>query len=145
MLRRFLFSLLLGSVACKNDQQVTALHPEIVVTPTALDFEGVVVDYSEAQEIQIFNAGRKTLEIDKIRIDGDDADAFVVGMKPAEVEPDQVGLLSIEFWPETYVEYSATAVILSNDEESAEVSVTLAGEGVPAPTPDIFLSTTVID
>src|SRR5688572_23225601 len=108
MLRRALFPLLFGVAACKNDQTVQALHPEIVVTPTAIDFEGVVVDYSDSQEIQIFNAGRKTLEIDKIKIEGEDADAFVVGMKPATVEPDEVGILSIEFWPETYVEYAAS-------------------------------------
>jgi hypothetical protein len=138
-------ALLVALVACNSDSQVNPIYPEIVVTPDAIDFGDVVADYKASETIDVFNAGRTTLDINAVRLEGEDADAFVIGTAPTEVAVDESALIEIQFWPDTYVDYAATLVVESNDEQTPVIQVPLTGTGVPAPTPDISVSTTVVD
>jgi hypothetical protein len=114
-----------------------------VVTPAAVDFEGVVAKYTASEAVEVFNAGQAKLEISDVRIEGDEQ--FVLASAPTEVAVDESASIEVQFWPETYVDYSGTLVIESNDNESPVIQVPLTGTGVPAPTPDISLDTTVIE
>ena len=129
--------------ACQSDTQVNPLRPEIVVTPEEIAFGDVVADYTANATIDVFNAGRAPLKLSEVRIDGDEQ--FVIGTPPAEIAEDESASLDVQFWPETYVDYTGTLVIESNDEESPRIEVPLSGKGVPAPTPDISLDETVIE
>jgi hypothetical protein len=149
MERRFAFvrpaagAVLALCCACKSDSQVSRLYPEIVVTPEEIAFGEVVADYIANATINVFNAGRATLDLDAVRIEGDEQ--FVVATAPDEVEEDEAATIEVQFWPDTYVDYAATLVIESNDEQTPLIELPLTGKGVPAPTPDISLDTTVIE
>jgi hypothetical protein len=132
-------------VGCNSDSQVNPFYPEIVVTPDAVDFGVVVADYIAYGYVEVFNGGRATLQVDA-HIEGDDA--FVgehSGESSAEIAPDESIRFDVQFWPRTYVDYTGTIVFESNDKETPVIEVPLTGTGVPAPTPDISLSTTVVD
>jgi hypothetical protein len=131
--------------ACKNDSNVARLYPEIVVTPEAIDFGGVVAEYVGTASIEVFNAGNVDLDISDLRLEGDQADAFVVTPPPIEVARDESAQIEVQFWPDTYIDYAATLVIESNDEETPSIEVPLTGKGIPAPTPDISVDETVLE
>jgi hypothetical protein len=130
---------------CDSDNQVNPLYPEIVVAPEAIEFGDVVADYQASAVLDVFNAGRRSLVLADVRLEGEGEGAFVLGAVPAEIAVDESAPIEVEFWPETYVDYAASVVIESNDAESPVIEVPLTGTGVPAPTPDISLSATVLD
>jgi hypothetical protein len=136
-------AILAACCACQSESGVNPLYPEIVVTPEEVAFGGVVADYTAEASVDVFNAGRKTLELRDVRIEGDEQ--FVLETPPAEVAVDESASIEVQFWPETYVDYTGTLVIESNDEETPTIEIPLTGTGVPAPTPDISLDTTVIE
>ncbi len=129
--------------ACNSDSGVNPLHPEMVVTPEQVDYGDVVADYIAFGYVEVFNGGRAPLKLSDLHIEGDDA--FVTGDGAAEVPEDESTKIEVQFWPRTYVDYAATLVFESNDEETPHVEIPLTGTGVPAPTPDITLDTTVIE
>ena len=145
LIRPWAGALLAVLVGCKSESGVNPLYPEIVVTPDAIDFGDVVADYQASAMLDVFNAGREPLAIGVVRLEGEDPGAFVIGTAPTEVAVDESAPIEVQFWPDTYVDYAATLVIESNDEQTPVIQVPLTGTGVPAPTPDISLSTTVID
>ena len=77
MERRIDFARLAGGAAlalccaCKSDSQVNPFYPEIVVTPAAVDFGGVVAEYTAKETVEVFNAGQAALKISDVRIEGD--------------------------------------------------------------------------
>ncbi len=135
----------LFAVACAPpESNVQKAVPNLLVVPEALDFGDVVVDYGATLPVTLFNGGLGGLEVTSATIDGDAA-VWTVGALPTEALPkDAEYALNIDFVPADYVDYAATLTLVTNDESSPH-TVTLAGTGVEAPTPDIAFDPLSID
>lgn len=142
-----LVSALLGALtsACTPENGVKSLYPEIVVSPANLDFGDVVVDYSGTMDLEIKNSGRKALTLSSIDFDGPSERAFDVGDFDPVVEAGDTLAVPISFTPPTYLAYTDTILVQSDDPENPEVVVRLFGEGVDGEKPDIALSSESLD
>lgn len=138
-----LIALLAG---CNGDTEVNALKPDLV-PPEIVDFGQIVVDYSSEGAVRINNNGLGILEIDEITINTEDvgASAFTLGDVPDEVPGKSVYELPVWFLPTDPITYSATLTIHSNDADDPALAVTLTGQGIVAPTPDIECSSLSMD
>lgn len=137
--------LLLPLLACgPSDQGITNLVPEIAVSPPALDFGEVASPLTEEQLVYVNNAGRAELEA-HYTITGEGKEAFHVEVAGANVGAGETFTLPVTFTPPTYLPYTATLVISSNDKEAPEIEVPLSGVGVYAPAPDICITPSPMD
>jgi hypothetical protein len=123
---------------CDSGNELIALQPNLVVTPEVLDFGEVVEEYSGDGQIQLINSGQGELKDIAISISGDGASAYTLGEVPVSIEGggDASYDLGVTFNPKDPIVYPATLTIASNDKNSP-TSVTLTGQGIVAPTPDI--------
>lgn len=143
---RTALALALTLVGCDgNETNVNRVYPNVLVTPAALDFGGVAVDYSSSLDLLVLNGGLAVLEVDSVEIVGDDAGAFTVDPAAFRLGQDEQIALPVQFSPGTYLDYAAVLVIHSNDEESGVLEVPLTGSGVYAPSPDIAVDPLVVD
>ena len=133
------------AAGCTPDNGLTTLFPEIVVSPANMDFGDVVVDYSGTMDLEIKNTGRAPLTISDIRFDGPSVRAFSVGDFQAEVAAGDTLSVPISFTPPTYLAYTDTLLVESDDSENPQVVVRLFGEGVDGEKPDIALSSSSMD
>lgn len=122
--------------ACNGDTAFTALQPDLV-PPEIVDFGEIVIDYSSEGAVRINNNGQGILKIEEITINGEGEAAFTLGDVPDEVAGKSVYELPVWFLPPDPLTYTATLTIHSNDEDDPAVAVTLTGNGIVAPTPDI--------
>lgn len=156
-----MLSLLLA--ACTGpEQNITVLTPTLVVSPEELAFGDVVVDYPGHIDIELINAGRAPLRVESIAFDAgvlftldtlaatDDTadtglmvDPFVD--EPFEMEPEERLWLRATFSPETYLDYTDTLVITSNDPERGVLEIPVTGTGSDGPTPDIDVDPLTLD
>ncbi len=138
----FVFAL----AACDgNETNVNRVYPNLLVTPGELDFGGVTVDYSSGLSLVVLNGGLAVLDVASVEIVGDDAAAFSVDPTPFRLSQNDTATLSVQFAPATYLDYAATLVLTSNDEESGVLEVPLTGSGVYAPSPDIAVEPAVVE
>lgn len=129
---------LIHLLACNGDDSgIKALKPDIVVTPEVLDFGMVVEDYTAPLNVEVINAGQGVLTIEDVTVNGDGADAFIVGAIDDELAHDVSWPLQVTFAPKDPLTYTATLTIHTDDPDSPQVPVTLTGQGIVAPTPDI--------
>ena len=137
--------LLLMPVACTgNENDIKVQKPDIVVSPEVLDFGQVIEETASIGALTIIDAGTGILNIDDITLAGDD-EAFSIGEWPPELGYQEQYELPVTFTPPAPLTYTATLVIHSDDEDSPEKSVTLTGQGVETPTPDISCSPLSLD
>ncbi len=142
---RVLPALALAAACGGSDTTVNQLYPDIAVAPESVDFGDVVVLYDATQTIQLVNAGRATLEVSSIAVEGNDDAVFNVYPDSVELAPDDSMGVDIGFAPATYLLYERDLVVKSNDPDTPELRVPLRGEGVDGPVPDISLSTNSLD
>jgi hypothetical protein len=128
-----------------NETNVNRVYPNLLVTPAQLDFGGVTVEYSSGLDVLVLNGGLAVLEVESVEIVGDDAGVFSVDPAPFRLGKDEQVPLQVQFAPPTYLDYAATLVIRSNDEESGVFEVPLTGTGVYAPAPDIAVDPAVVE
>lgn len=131
----------LGMTACKVDTNVTGLVPEIVVTEDAVDFGDVPVLTTATHDVVVSNGGRAPLDA-TISVDGD---AYGADVTTLSLGADEDAIVTVSFTPTTYLPYTGTLSIVSNDLETARIDLPLTGNGVPAPTPDISITPQVLD
>lgn len=125
--------------ACTSDNQVTTLHPEIAVSPAALDFGEVVVDV-DAPTVDVFvtNGGRADLDV-ALSIVGDSG-FTIVGETTFTVEVDGALTIPIQFDPTELVPYAADLILTTNDpDDGGIVTIPLTGIGRVPYAPDIEL------
>lgn len=132
----------LFAVGCEpSDTNVARVYPDLIVTPTSIDFGGTAVLYSSSQAIQLINAGVAVLDVSEIRVESEQGDVFEVDLgAPISLAKDEQTTLNVRFQPETYANYAGSITLISNDEEYPELVIPLVGVGIYAPTPDIALS-----
>ncbi|MFT5682617.1 MAG: hypothetical protein ACI8RZ_003539 [Myxococcota bacterium] len=151
-----LIFLLMTACNDKSDNNINVLTPDLFVEDV-VDFGDVVVLYSGETTLSIANAGRAPLIIDSLSIDGNDDGAFSIieetgdtaSFDPAggfEIDADESYDLVLNFKPETYISYARDLVIQSNNAaDDGETRVTLLGEGVDGPVPDILVTPQSLD
>jgi len=133
-------------VGCTASETGThKLHPDIAVAPESLDFGEVVVLYDESETLQIVNAGRADLVIDNISMADNEDNSFTFTPTSATIEQDDSLAIGIDFAPATYLAYERTLLISNDDPDQPELEVTISGEGVDGPIPDIELDSLSLD
>ncbi|RMH85684.1 MAG: choice-of-anchor D domain-containing protein, partial [Calditrichaeota bacterium] len=120
------------------------VKPVIGVTPPALDFGNVRVNFSLSLPVQISNLGTAPLVISDTAFSGADADLFsVVSMPPLpfviDVDGEPVDIL-IRFQPDSVGPKTALFQLSSNDPDTPTVAISLSGTGVA---PDITTADTL--
>lgn len=138
-------SVMLLLSACNGDQSFQELKPDILARPEVLDFGGVVADYTSDGLLEIINSGQGRLDISDITVTSDTPGVFELGDWPLNIETKTSYNLPISFTPPDPLPYSATLTVYSNDEDDPEYAVTLTGNGLNVPTPDIDCTPTSLD
>ncbi|RMF65428.1 MAG: choice-of-anchor D domain-containing protein, partial [Calditrichaeota bacterium] len=116
--------------------------PDIDVSSTALQFGQVPVGGMDITSLLISNVGTAVLEVDAVRVVGDDADQFrtQVGDSAFQVAPSESKVVFVSFHPASLGTKFASLEIVNNDPDEDTVRVALEGEGVPALAPRIVVS-----
>lgn len=128
-------------MGCGPEANFTDLDPRIAVAPDALAFGAVAVPTEAGATLFITNNGRADLEIELTVEDG----PFSVPLSSASVVPATSLELQIGFRPPSFLPYTSTLVVTSNDELSPRLEVPLSGTGVDQPTPDIEIDPSTLD
>ena len=138
-------------MACPNhdDPIVVELSPDIDVSPEELVFGDRGVPTRTDLKVLISNEGRADLSA-ALEITGEGAGAYALSDREIELPPPSGGERSeievtVTFAPTTYLDYPADLVITSNDTNAPELHVPIAGAGVSAPLPDIYLDAATLD
>ena len=130
--------LLLAIAGCDgSENNVNQLFPEILVSPTEVDFGEVVKDYPATVALEIINGGRAPLKISSIVLRGDGVVPYAVDITEAEIgwnntEEDPTAdreVVNLTFLPPNYFTYDAELVINSNDPNFPEWIVPVTGVG----------------
>jgi HYDIN/CFA65/VesB family protein/fibronectin type III domain protein len=121
------------------------VNPLIVVDPTSIDFGSVRVSQSDTRTVTITNGGAANLVISSI---SDPGGPFTIVNKPAlplTIASAQSITLSVRFTPTLQGQASASFAIGSNDPTRPSVSVSLTGNGVGTPVPNLEVSLGLVD
>ncbi len=119
---------LLGAACGKS--KLAATHPEILVTPSALDFGTTPQNTPQAKTLAIENGGQAPLHLTSVNLDGPQAAMFSLGAAaPAQLAPGATFTASVIFTPTDAGSASATLHIASDDPTTPLVSVPLSGIG----------------
>ncbi|MBL7032795.1 MAG: choice-of-anchor D domain-containing protein [Candidatus Delongbacteria bacterium] len=113
--------------------------PDIELSASAYDFEQVYLGDTASWDLIINNVGDADLNIVDVYTDDP---VFTTDFDLARVVIIPGGSLTVAvtFAPDAVQIYSGLLIISCNDPDEPAVTVDLAGEGVPAPVPDINLS-----
>ncbi len=148
------FSVLCLSFAGCDDSNLKRGKPLIEVTPLELDFGALNVGDSKELTFTISNVGTAALTVDSLTIDGDteftlssvDSKAFDDSDLPLGFSIPGAGTnerdVGIEFSPREQRSYSAVLHVLSDDQNSPDVSIALKGSGG---VPDIIVTPQLLD
>lgn len=106
--------------------------PDIVVTPTTLEFGDIIFSDSLTKPISIKNVGADLLEVSAIKLIGLNANEFQVLNfgSPFLLQPNDSNLINIKFLPLSAGEKNAQLQIISNDPDEATTLVQVNGKGV---------------
>ena len=115
-----------------------------IAVPEALDFGDQPVTLAAPGVLTLQNAGTAPLEA-TLSVEGLGADAYVLDTTTLTVDRKSSAEVTLTFTPSDFVDYDAEVVIQSNDEDDPEVRVPLVGRGIPAPLPDISVSSLTLD
>ncbi|MCX7835536.1 MAG: choice-of-anchor D domain-containing protein, partial [bacterium] len=119
---------------------VPAPAPEIDVTPMAHDYGNVMVGQTESVTITVNNIGNANLTIHNIQSVGAGFSLSGLPAFPATVAPNGNLQFTATFAPTAVQQYNGTVTISSNDADEPATNVTLTGNGVPVPAPEIDVS-----
>jgi hypothetical protein len=113
--------------------------PNISVTPGNHNFGDVVVNTSASQTFAVRNNGTQDLQITAITLTGADVDAFniISGGDPVMLAPDESHNVEVSFNPASLGAKSTTLRLESNDPDENPLDVTLSGNSIATPEPDI--------
>jgi hypothetical protein len=122
----------------------TTLGPEISISPDPIAFGEQAVPLTSRLTFYVNNAGRADLEY-SLALQGEGADVFELLATEGTLEPSGSQPVVLLFEPTTFLEYEATMVVTSNDETDPTLEIPITGTGVPAPLPDISVSSQSLD
>ena len=134
-------SVMLG---CSDMGDPLILLPELNVTPGTVDFSSVTLGTVQERSITIINSGDGELT-GQLSLDQTDAAFSIDPSGDFQIEAGDTLDVGISFQPTTETGYAADLNITSNDEENAEVAVSLSGSGTAASVAALSLSVTSLD
>ncbi|SPD76422.1 hypothetical protein PITCH_A920050 [uncultured Desulfobacterium sp.] len=106
--------------------------PDIVVSPTSGDFGTMAADNTVSRKFKVSNQGKTTLILGDVTIDGTDSSQFAVkkdGCSGKSLKPKRSCSVTLLFAPSSPDTKEATMHIPSNDADTADLAVPLAGVG----------------
>ena len=115
---------------------------EITLSATSIDFGDVTVGISATGLLYITNKDDADLVIASISIDND---MFSVSPESATLIAGAILRVEIRFNPNLVGIQKANLTIASNDSDKATLAVSVSGNGIAQPVPEIKLSTTFVD
>jgi hypothetical protein len=121
---------------------VTPSEPEIRLSTTNINFGEVAVGRSLDKTFRIYNDGNGELQISSIT---SNSNHFSVLPYTEDVDPGSMITVTVRFAPLSYGDKTGTITINSNDLDEPTRTVSVYGEGVIMPLPEIRLSTSSID
>ncbi|MFZ1945928.1 MAG: S8 family serine peptidase [bacterium] len=104
--------------------------PDITATPTALDFGWQYIGLTRTLAVTIYNAGTDLLDVTSIAIDNPE---FTIDTTPFTLDPRKSKVLDVVYTPATPGPVAGILSFFSNDADTPELQVPLAGEGVIPP------------
>lgn len=137
--------LALMALSCNPDQEIIALQPTLTVSPGAIDFGEVVVDYTLPLTLEVINSGKADLEITDVQVLDTTLPVFSHDGVPTTLAPDDRVVVMVTCTPSTYTTYANTLQITSNDPDFPEYQVPITCTGIKAPTPDIEVEPTLLE
>jgi hypothetical protein len=126
--------------ACTSDTGLTEQHPEITVAPDSLAFGDTPVLSGTDLPLFVSNGGRVDLTVD-LAVDL----PFSLDVSHVVVEPGDTATVTVGFHPTTYLDYTGSIAVTSDDEDNPSLAVPLTGTGVPEPTPDVDVAPLSLD
>jgi len=122
--------LLLPALACTGKDEGP---PDIALSTDAVDFGEVGLGSTGSQDVEIQNMGGGTLEIlSASLVDGDDDVFAVQGGEGLSIDGGQASTLTLTCEPEEEGAQDGEVQIRSNDEDEAQVYITLSCTGAPS-------------
>ncbi len=120
--------------------------PEVVVTPSALDFGSIPALGSVTRNIRVANTGDAGLQVSAIAVTGADSLEFTLGTStPFTVSPGDSTTIALTWAPLAQGASIATLRLSCNDADEPVVNVALAGIGLPLLVADIDLDPQAVD
>jgi subtilisin family serine protease len=118
-----------GVVAVPCSLRVLGI-PNIVVEPASVNYGGVFIGSPKTLPVMVANTGNDRLDISALTIDNLE---FTADLTPFNVEPGDTATLNVTFTPAAEGARSGVLSIFSNDPDTPEVQVPLAGIGLVPP------------
>ena len=129
---------------------VAAAAPDISISPTNYDFGTVTVGASDTQDITVTNDGDALLTLGDTGVANQIEAPFEIlagssCLLDAELAPTESCVYTVSFSPVSVETFSADFDIVSDDPDEASQVISLSGEGVADPAPNIDISPASID
>jgi len=119
------------SIGCAADYELETIQdpaeataPDLVVTPTAVDFGAAQVGESITTDLLLTNAGNDNLSVESVLVDNPNITASAPAL-PILIEPGKGALVDLTWDAST--DLTATVTLHSNDPDEPEYDVPLAG------------------
>ena len=141
-MRPFLVAALFLTACPTEGPGVSALVPEIVVTPREIVFGEQAVPVPVTLDLVVSNGGRADLAVE-LTYEGDDA--FTFEPTTLDIDPGEAQVVLVTFTPDTFLDFEGVLTLTSNDIETPVLEVPLTGTGVDLPTPDIAIEPRALD
>lgn len=114
------------------DVTATSGDPDIVVSPTTLDFEYVPVHDTKQLNVTVANTGTAALSVDTLNVRGRDYLQFeIIDEDPFSLAPGETRNVTIKFRPSESGEKLGLFDLYSNDLDESGVTVSLSGTTEP--------------
>ena len=104
--------------------------PDISVSDESIDFGQVNVGEQASETLTVTNIGDGDLSINDISVTDGVFEAVAQASLPATLAPDETLRITVNFAPDQAASFEGELVISSNDPDTPELTVGLAGEGV---------------
>lgn len=119
--------------------------PRISVNREEIDFGNVQAGLTEEQTVSIANTGNAALGINNLSLAGTDSSAFLQTSSCTTVAPGASCDVTVTYVPSGEGSQSATLNIESSDADTPLVEVSLSGNSVLAPVPEISVTPEALD
>jgi hypothetical protein len=127
-----LILILIVLLGCSDDglHYVKEIKPDIIVHPTELNFGHLLSGHeTKTDRVTVINAGNSDLFLDEFILDDLDGRYTLEYDEVEFLEPEQIIDITITYEPASYEDNPASLTIISNDQETSHIDVSIQGWG----------------